>query len=58
MSAFTFRKLRFIKPFRYKTRMTIAKPRMKMIIMIAAIIPLFDEPVSSTDAKVWLSFYY
>jgi hypothetical protein len=26
--------------------------------MIAAIIPLFDEPVSSTDAKVWLSFYY
>jgi hypothetical protein len=38
--------------------MTIAKPRMKMIIMIAAIIPLFDEPVSSTDAKVWLSFYY
>ena len=38
--------------------MQTARPSMKMITMIAAIIPLLDEPVSSTDARVWLSFYY
>jgi len=46
ISAFTFKQLKFIKPFLYKTRMQTAKPRMKMITMIAAIIPILDEPVS------------
>jgi len=44
--AFSFKQLKFIKPFLYKTRMQTAKPRMKMITMIAAIIPILDEPVS------------
>jgi len=38
--------------------MQIAKPRMKIISINAAIIPLIDEPVSSTDAKAGLSLYY
>ena len=58
ISAFTFKQLRFINPFRYKTRIQTARPKMKMITMIAAIIPLLDEPVSSTDVRVSSPFFY